>query len=76
MGLIAGGVMRVMRPGDSDYYRARAIEERWLMKDADETKVAEIHARLASEYEALANRIDLGDQFTDKLFQSTLRALP
>ena len=46
------------------------------MKDADETKVAEIHARLAFEYEALANRIDLGDQFTDKLFQSTCRGIP
>lgn len=67
--------MRVMRPEDSDYYRARAIEERWLMKDAGETKVAQIHARLASEYEALANRIDLGEQFTNKLFQSTCRAI-
>jgi hypothetical protein len=64
-----------MRPEDSDYYRARAIEERWLMKDAGETKVAQIHARLASEYEALANRIDLGEQFTNKLFQSTCRAI-
>jgi hypothetical protein len=68
--------MRVMRPEDSDYYRARAIEERWLMKDAGEIKVAQIHARLASEYDALANRIDLGEQFTDKLFQSTCRAIP
>ena len=68
--------MRVMRPEDSDYYRARAIEERWLMKDAGEAKVAQIHARLASEYDALANRIDLGEQFTDKLFQSTLRSIP
>ena len=76
MGPIAGDVMRVMRPEDSDYYRARAIEERWLMKDAGETKVAQIHARLASEYDALANRIDLGEQFTDKLFQSTCRAIP
>ena len=71
-GLIAGSVMR---PEDSDYYRARAIEERWLMKDAGETKVAEIHARLASEYDALANRLDLGDEFTGKLLQSTLRSI-
>ena len=71
-GLIAGSVMR---PEDSDYYRARAIEERWLMKDADETKVAEIHARLASEYDALANRLELGDEFTGKLLQSTLRSI-
>ena len=65
-----------MRPEDSDYYRARAIEERWLMKDADETKIAEIHARLASEYDALANKIELGDQVTDRLFQSACRAIP
>ena len=71
-GLIAGSVMR---PEDSDYYRARAIEERWLMKDAGETKVAEIHAWLASEYDALANRLDLGDEFTGKLLQSTLRSI-
>ena len=71
-GLIAGSVMR---PEDSDYYRARAIEERWLMKDAGESKVAEIHARLASEYDALANRLDLGDEFTGKLLQSTLRSI-
>ena len=45
------------------------------MKDAGESKVAEIHARLASEYDALANRLDLGDQFTDKLFESTLRSI-
>ena len=64
-----------MRPEDSDYYRARAIEERWLMKDAGETKVAEIHARLASEYDSLANRLDLGDEFTGKLLQSTLRSI-
>lgn len=65
-----------MRPEDSDYYRARAIEERWLVKEADETKIAEIHARLADEYEALANRLDLGDSFTDKLLQSTCRRIP
>ena len=72
LGLIAGNVMR---PEDSDYYRARAIEERWLMKDADEAKVAEIHARLASEYDALANRLDLGDQFTGRLLESKLRSI-
>ena len=45
------------------------------MKDAGETKVAEIHARLASEYDALANRLELGDEFTGKLLQSTLRSI-
>jgi len=65
-----------MRPEDSDYYRARAIEERWLMKDADEPLVAYIHAQLASEYDALANKIDLGDQFTGKLMEATCRQIP
>ena len=65
-----------MRPEDSDYYRARAIEERWLMQDAGEPKIASIHERLASEYDALANRLELGDEFTDKLFQSACRSIP
>ena len=30
-----------MRPDDSDYYRARAIEERWLARDTDEPVVAD-----------------------------------
>lgn len=64
-----------MRPEDSDYYRARAIEERWLVKEAGEPKIAEIHARLALEYDALANRLELGDQFTGKLLQSACRAI-
>ena len=65
-----------MRPEDSDYYRARAIEERWLMQDAGEPKIARIHERLASEYDALANRLELGDEFTDKLFQSACHTIP
>ena len=65
-----------MHPDDSDYYRARAIEERWLMKEAGETEAAAIHARLASEYDSLANRIDLGESFTDKLFQSACIRIP
>jgi hypothetical protein len=46
-----------MRPDDSDYYRARAIEERWLARDTDEPLVAAIHAQLAYQYDALADRI-------------------
>ena len=46
-----------MRPDDSDYYRARAIEERWLARDTDEPVVAAIHAQLAYQYDALADRI-------------------
>ena len=64
-----------MRPEDSDYYRARAIEERWLMKDADEAKIAYIHEQLASEYDALANRLELGDQFKGKLLEATCRRI-
>ena len=50
--------------------------ERWLMQDAGEPKIASIHERMASEYDALANRLELGDEFTDKLFQSACRAIP
>ena len=46
-----------MRPDDSDYYRARAIEERWLARDTDEPVVAAIHSQLAFQYDALADRI-------------------
>ena len=46
------------------------------MKDADEPLVAYIHAQLASEYDALANKIDLGDQFTGKLMEATCRQIP
>jgi hypothetical protein len=65
-----------MLPEDSDYYRARAIEERWLMKEAVQPEIAAIHADLAAEYESRANRIDLGESFTDKLFQSACRHIP
>ena len=46
------------------------------MQDAGEPKIASIHERLASEYDALANRLELGDEFTDKLFQSACGAIP
>jgi hypothetical protein len=46
-----------MRQDDSDYYRARAIEERWLARDTDEPLVAAIHTQLAFQYDALADRI-------------------
>ena len=47
-----------MGPNDSDYYRARAIEERWLVRDATcEAEVA-IHSELATRYDYLADQIE------------------
>lgn len=65
-----------MRPEDSDYYRARAIEERWLMSDAAEPRIAYIHAHLAAEYEALANRLDLGDRIEGKRIEAACNRIP
>ena len=47
-----------MRPEDSDYFRARAIEERWLAQDSDTAQVAAIHTELAFQYAALADLIE------------------
>lgn len=65
-----------MRPEDSDYYRARAIEERWLMSDATEPKIAYIHAHLAVEYEALANRLELDDRIEAKRLEAACSRIP
>jgi hypothetical protein len=46
-------------PENSDYYRARAIEERWLARDAGRTDVATIHEELAIQYDALAEQLEL-----------------
>ena len=43
-----------MSPEESDYYRARAEQEREAARNADEQYVAEIHLQLARHYEALA----------------------
>lgn len=48
-----------MHPDDSDYYRARAIEERWLARDAARSDVAAIHEELATQYDALAEQLEL-----------------
>ena len=47
-----------MRPEDSDYFRARAIEERWLARDSDTAEAAAIHTELAFQYAARADEID------------------
>lgn len=65
-----------MRPEDSDYYRARAIEERWLVSDADEPKIAHIHAQLAAEYEALATRLDLDARIQGKSIAAACNSIP
>ena len=46
-------------PENADYYRARAIEERWLARDAGRTDVATIHEELAIQYDALAEQLEL-----------------
>ena len=47
-----------MQPEDSDYFRARAIEERWLAQDSDTAQAAAIHTELAFHYAALADQIE------------------
>lgn len=44
-----------MSSTDTDYYRARAIEERKQALVADRKNVAEIHLELARLYDALEN---------------------
>ena len=43
-----------MTPEDTNYYRARAEQEREAARNADKQYVAEIHLELARQYEALA----------------------
>ena len=47
-----------MGPNDSDYYRARAIEERWLVREATSEPEAAIHYELATRYDYLADQLD------------------
>ena len=49
---------------DSDYYRARAIEQRGAASEAGNPDVAAIHRELAQKFESLADQHDaLGEQF-------------
>ena len=47
-----------MGPNDSDYYRARAIEERWLVREATSEPEAAIHYELATRYDYLADQLE------------------
>jgi hypothetical protein len=56
---------------DSDYYRARAIEERGAANDATRDDVAAIHRELA-QLEGLAEQHDaLGDRFDELAAQAS-----
>jgi hypothetical protein len=57
---------------DSDYYRARAIEQRGAANDAERADVAAIHRELAQKFEGLADQHDsLGDQFDELAAQAS-----
>lgn len=64
-----------MHPDDSDYYRARAIEERWKMKDSGESAIAAIHAELAAQYDALADKLDMKSSMTGEILKSACSAI-
>ena len=48
---------------DTEYYRARAIEESIAAEDAAKTNVAAIHEELARLYRALADQPELRPLF-------------
>jgi len=57
---------------DSDYYRARAIEQRGAANDADRADVAAIHRELAQKFDQLAEQHDsLGDQYDELATQAS-----
>lgn len=61
-------------PENSDYYRARAIEERWLARDAGRTDVATIHEELAVQYDALAEQLELRPSEDVRVLLQAVRA--
>ena len=57
---------------DSDYYRARAIEQRGAAHDADRPDVAAIHRELAQKFDQLAEQHDsLGEQYDELATQAS-----
>ena len=61
-------------PENSDYYRARAIEERWLARVAGRTDVATIHEELAVQYDALAEQLELRPSEDVRVLLQAVRA--
>jgi hypothetical protein len=64
-----------MHPDDSDYYRARAIEERWKMKDSGQSAIAAIHGELAAQYDALADKLDMKSSMTGEILKSACTSI-
>jgi hypothetical protein len=64
-----------MHPDDSDYYRARAIEERWKMKESGDTAIGAIHGELAAQYDALADKLDMKSVMSGEILKSALTSL-
>ena len=48
-----------MPTNDTEYYRQRAIVERELASKSERADVAAIHAELARQYQALADKAEL-----------------
>jgi hypothetical protein len=48
-----------MPANDTEYYRARAIEERELALQSERQDVAAIHEELARQYQALVDKAEL-----------------
>ncbi|WP_426692700.1 hypothetical protein ACMC5O_001700 [Sphingomonas sediminicola] len=49
----------MMSSNDTEYYRRRAIAERALASKSERANVAAIHAELARQYQALADKAEL-----------------
>jgi hypothetical protein len=52
-------------PGNSDYYAARAVEERRLAMSAKDSNARAAHLELAEKYEQLAQSDDRGGEVID-----------
>jgi hypothetical protein len=49
----------MMSSNDTKYYRQRAATERAMAQKSDRANVAAIHAELARQYQALADKAEL-----------------
>lgn len=48
-----------MSSNDTEYYRQRAVFERTMASKSERANVAAIHAELARQYQALADKAEL-----------------